>query len=279
MNRLEDDLKQTLRRKEPPADFAARVMNNIRHEPQPLATVHQLHSATRTTRTYLNPRLLAIAATVVLMILAGVLWLSLRRAPSQPVLVEKDRPSEQKPEEKTGPDKAPPSPEKKNDEQRAYQAFKRQTIPQKHARPNERQRVEALQPELENLSAIELQLDSYPVLDAETARHLKKAQLLLRSFRNTEVARNGSTIDISFEKELSRSLLADNMLYRREAETRQNLAVKGVLSSLEPFLLDIANLSDKPVAEDVRQIKERMRKREIVAELQVYAAEAATASF
>jgi hypothetical protein len=278
MSRLEDDLKQTLRRKEPPADFAARVMENIRHEPQPLATVHRLHTAPRAARTYLNPRLLAIAATVVLMILAGALWFVLRRAPSQPVLVDKERPAESKPQEKIGPDKAPPSPEKKNDEQHAHQAFKRQAIPQKHAR-RERQVVKAFQPELENLTAAELQLDSYPVLDEETARHLKKAQLLLRSFRNTELVQNGSTVDISFEKQLSRSLLADNRLYRREAETRRNLPVKGVLSSLEPFLLDIANLSDKPVAEEVRQIKERMRKREIVAELQVYAAEAATASF
>jgi hypothetical protein len=116
------------------------------------------------------------------------------------------------------------------------------------------------------------------LLDDETALHLRKAQLLLRSFRNAAVADDVKTIDIAYEKQLSRELLTDNMLYRREAETRKNLPVKEVLSSLEPFLLDIANLSETPTADEMSRIKERMSKKEIVAELQVYTSRAATVS-
>jgi hypothetical protein len=45
-----------------------------------------------------------------------------------------------------------------------------------------------------------------------------------------------------------------------------------LLGSLEPFLLDIANLPDRPSNDDVRSIKERMHKKEIVAALQIYSA-------
>jgi hypothetical protein len=45
-----------------------------------------------------------------------------------------------------------------------------------------------------------------------------------------------------------------------------------LLGSLEPFLLDIANLPDRPSNGDVRSIKERMQKKEIVSALQIYSA-------
>jgi len=42
------------------------------------------------------------------------------------------------------------------------------------------------------------------------------------------------------------------------------------LGSLEPFLIDIANLPEKATPNDVRQIKDRVQKTEIVAELRGY---------
>jgi hypothetical protein len=50
------------------------------------------------------------------------------------------------------------------------------------------------------------------------------------------------------------------------------MPVEELLGSLEPFLLDIANLPDKPSGDDVRSIKERMQKKEIVSALQIYSA-------
>ena len=57
---------------------------------------------------------------------------------------------------------------------------------------------------------------------------------------------------------------------RRDAEAKGRLQVEAVLSSLEPFLLDIANLPDHPSNDEVKSIKERIRKKEIVSTLQVY---------
>ena len=42
---------------------------------------------------------------------------------------------------------------------------------------------------------------------------------------------------------------------------------KTLLSDLEPFLIDIANLPDQAKPDDVRAIKERVQKTEIVAAL------------
>ncbi|MCI0387619.1 MAG: hypothetical protein MOB07_02450 [Acidobacteria bacterium] len=103
--------------------------------------------------------------------------------------------------------------------------------------------------------------------DFETTRYLEKAHVLLRSFEN---ASSSSARDLAYDKQVSRELLLRNILLRREAEGAENAPAKSLLSSLEPLLLDIANLPPKPVSNDLRSVKERIRKSEIVAVLQVY---------
>ena len=49
-----------------------------------------------------------------------------------------------------------------------------------------------------------------------------------------------------------------------------NVRSNAVLGSLEPFLIDIANLPDKAPPSEVRQIKDRVQRTEIVAELRSY---------
>jgi hypothetical protein len=63
---------------------------------------------------------------------------------------------------------------------------------------------------------------------------------------------------------------------RREAASRGNLPVESLLDSLEPILIDIANLPDKPAPEDVREINERMRRKNLVAMLQISSVESAS---
>jgi hypothetical protein len=43
-----------------------------------------------------------------------------------------------------------------------------------------------------------------------------------------------------------------------------------VLSNLEPFLLDIANLPARPSPDDLRGIRERLRRKEMIAALHIY---------
>ncbi|HEV2802664.1 MAG TPA: zf-HC2 domain-containing protein [Pyrinomonadaceae bacterium] len=115
--------------------------------------------------------------------------------------------------------------------------------------------------------------------ESKTARHVEQAQLLLRSFRNARVANAGrqASSDLAYEKARSKKLLYENILLRREAASRGNLPVESVLNSLEPILIDIANLPERPAPEDLKEINERMRRKNLVAMLQISAVETASA--
>jgi anti-sigma factor RsiW len=105
--------------------------------------------------------------------------------------------------------------------------------------------------------------------DLEIARHAERAEVLLRSFRNARPATTGRTLDLSYEKENARKLLFQNIALRRDAASRGDQPAANLLNTLEPILLDIAHLPDRARPTDVRSIEERMRKKEIVAALQV----------
>jgi hypothetical protein len=106
--------------------------------------------------------------------------------------------------------------------------------------------------------------------DRDTASHLEQAQNLLTSFRNIKYSDTDEEVDVSFEKAESKRLLGENVLLRRDAEQAGKYPAKSMLGSLEPFLIDIANLPDKAKPADVRQITDRVQRTEIVAELRGY---------
>ena len=103
--------------------------------------------------------------------------------------------------------------------------------------------------------------------DFETTRHLEKAQVLLRSFENSS---SPSPTELAYDKRVSRELLLRNILLRREAEASENAPAKSLLVSLEPLLLDIANLPAKPAAGDLTSVKKRIRKSEVVVAMRIY---------
>ena len=103
--------------------------------------------------------------------------------------------------------------------------------------------------------------------DQDTANHIEQTQNLLRSIRNVEVNDNDQEIDVTYDKAVSRRLLNENIVLRRDAEMKAKFPTKALLSDLEPFLIDIANLPDQAKPDDVRAIKERVQKTEIVAAL------------
>ena len=117
------------------------------------------------------------------------------------------------------------------------------------------------------------------VFDAGLIQHFEKAQILLRSIRNYDTAAKGRAPDIAYERRQSKNLLYKNILLRRQAENSGNLPAEEVLGSLEPVLLDIANLPDLASRDDVRVIKERIHKMEIIGVLQVYSAPSMLAAY
>jgi hypothetical protein len=111
--------------------------------------------------------------------------------------------------------------------------------------------------------------DTADLEERDTASHLEQAQKLLVSFRSLQTD-DDQDVDVSYEKTESRRLLNENVVLRRDAEIAGKFPTKSVLGSLEPFLIDIANLPDKAAARDVQQIKDRVQRTEIVAELRGY---------
>ncbi len=110
----------------------------------------------------------------------------------------------------------------------------------------------------------------FDIDETETAKHIEQTENLLRSIRNYTVVDGEEEIDVSYDKALSRRLLAENVVLRRDAEMKAKFPTKTLLADLEPLLIDIANLPDHAKPEEVRAIKDRVRKTEIVAALIEY---------
>jgi hypothetical protein len=105
----------------------------------------------------------------------------------------------------------------------------------------------------------------------DTVDHIAQAEDLLRSIRSIHLGDNDDDqIDVTYEKAMSRRLLDQNVVLRRDAEASGKFPVKSLLGDLEPFLVDIANLPDKTTPTELRAIKDRVQKTEIVAALQSY---------
>jgi hypothetical protein len=112
------------------------------------------------------------------------------------------------------------------------------------------------------------------LLSAETANHIEKTELLLRAFRNIRPTDDRAGFDISYEKRVSRELVAKNMLLRRRAGNKDERIAEELLASVEPILVDIANMPERASEGDVGAVKELMRKQEIISALQLFSARA-----
>jgi len=102
-----------------------------------------------------------------------------------------------------------------------------------------------------------------------TAMHFDKSETLLLGFRNVRLNEPGSAEEIAYERKRAQQLVYQNMMLRREAGASGDVQTESLLESLEPILLDIANLPDKPDKDAVRVIRERVERKNIVPLLRV----------
>lgn len=99
-------------------------------------------------------------------------------------------------------------------------------------------------------------------------RHAERVERLLRSFRNARLTEDDPTLEVADARRLSKRLLYSNIALRREAAGAGNLPAEGWLDSLEPILLDISNLPNKPSPDAVGSIKDRIRRRQLIGVVQ-----------
>ncbi len=110
-----------------------------------------------------------------------------------------------------------------------------------------------------------------------TAIHIEKSETLLVAFRNVRLNTATSDAEVAYERKRARQLVQQNMILRREADANGDVQIASLLESLQPILLDIANLPDKPDSNAVRTIRERVERKNIVPLLQVNSAALARA--
>lgn len=138
-----------------------------------------------------------------------------------------------------------------------------------HPKPKSKLKPKTDSARLDHSDVLSSDLGYLDIDEQETAIHIEQTQNLLRSIRNVPLS-DDEEIDVTYDKALSRRLLNENVVLRREAEMKAKFPTKTLLADLEPFLIDIANLPDHARPEEVRAIKERVQKTEIVAALLEY---------
>jgi hypothetical protein len=107
--------------------------------------------------------------------------------------------------------------------------------------------------------------------DAETltAMHFEKSETLLLAFRNVRLNQPGTAADVAHERKRAQQLVIQNMMLRREADAAGDVQTSSLLESLEPILIDIANLPEQPDEDAVRVIRARVERKNIVPLLRV----------
>jgi hypothetical protein len=102
-----------------------------------------------------------------------------------------------------------------------------------------------------------------------TAVHFEKSETLLVAFRNVRLNSPSTAAEIAYERKNAKQLVYQNMMLRREADAAGDIQSASLLESLEPILIDIANLPDKPDSDAVRVIRQRVERKNIVPLLRV----------
>ena len=187
--------------------------------------------------------------------------------PAQHIAIQAPSPVPSASVEKQKPEESP-EPPKANEQQTPNKDSKESNTPRRTpSAPVKRPLVREPKPG-EQFASIPEKVRS---ADAETmtAMHFEKSETLLRAFRNVRLNEPGTAAEVSYERKRAQQLVYQNMMLRREADASGDVQIASLLENLEPILLDIANLPDKPDADAVRTIRERVERKNIVALLRV----------
>jgi hypothetical protein len=224
--------------------------------------------------------LLAGALAVLLLVLGLAIWLS--RSPQKENLVAKDERKTESSKSQATPSPAV-SPEQKEQPRNGTQKFDEPALVppkfrlreavtglQPKRQPALPKSEDVLEPDSENI-ATNLSTRVGPAdTETMTAQHVEQSELLLRSFRNLRPQAKAGE-ELGHERRRAQRLFYQNVMLRREADSSGDVEVATLLQSLEPILLDIANLPQDAPGSEVRAIKDRVERQNLVALLQINA--------
>jgi len=146
-----------------------------------------------------------------------------------------------------------------------------QTAPRRSPSPAPRKPLVREPKPGEQFAAIPSTPDPVRSADAQTmtALHFEKSETLLVAFRNVRLNEPGTTAEVAYERKRAQQLVLQNMMLRREADAAGDVQVSSLLENLEPILIDISNLPDKPDKDAIRVIRQRVERKNIVPLLRV----------
>lgn len=204
----------------------------------------------------------AAAAAVVLGLTLGLVWMALRQPAEIAKNVPAPGPTPGQKNTNTHNGNTPPPPPVTNENPNTNSTP--HPAPHPPRRPSRQDDTPAVAVEYTEPAKPE------PLVDLATAQHLEQAELLLRSFKNVRTEDEDGLAEVAIDTVQSRDLLYKNVILRRSAQSKKNLAVGQLLGDLEPILVDIATLGDRPSSDDVRSIQQRIQQRELVSDLELY---------
>lgn len=108
------------------------------------------------------------------------------------------------------------------------------------------------------------------VLDAEVEEHFERSQRVLTDLVNIDPA---TPVVLASDQQRAADLVAAGRVYRRTADALGETATSELLEDLERVLLDVANGSPDPTADEIDSWRQRIDQQDLVFRLRVVGAE------
>lgn len=184
---------------------------------------------------------------------------SVQQTPSPAPSGSVEQTSKQQPEATPAPTQEQPTQDKGNEETPRKQPATPKRPPAREPKPGEQ------------FASIPVPTGPIRAADAQTltAMHFEKSETLLLAFRNVRMNQPNAATEVGYERKRAQQLVYQNMMLRREADAAGDVQISSLLESLEPILIDIANLPDRPKEDAVRVIRQRVERKNIVPLLRV----------
>src|SRR6185369_1863541 len=155
--------------------------------------------------------LASVIAALLLAIAVGIVYVISRRPEPNKAVADSGKP-------------APNQPSDKEPEPQKPEFVAAQPRPKPRARPATNH-APADQSDVLSSDLAYLDID-----EQDTARHIEQTQNLLRSIRNVPTTDSDEDIDVTYDKQLSRRLLNENIVLRRDAEMKAKFPTKTLLT-------------------------------------------------